>query len=240
MSLRPEAPFPTTMKLLLTDTAPLADPKLWNRALACSLPARRDYALAYRFPKDQRLSLAAGLLLCRMLRDEGLAPETARMNFSHAVKPGLPGHPGWHFSLAHAETIAVCLFGRVPCGVDVEAWSSFEGYDSGFILAPEEAPLLEAACAQDRPALLARLWTRKEAFLKCLGIGLAVDPKELSVLPYRKVFVQDGRRLALKDYCLDGYGLAACLPEGVPFPECQSIGMEALVASLEDGRCGLA
>ena len=221
------------MKLLCTDVSPLAHPRLWDRALACSLPARKAYALSYRFPKDQWLSLAAGLLLCNLLRDEGLEPEAAGLQFSHAVKPGLPGHPGWHFSLSHSGSIDVCMLGRVPCGVDAEAWSSFEGYDPGFILAPEEEHLLEGVRAQNRPALLARIWTRKEAFLKCLGIGLAVEPRELSVPPSRKVFVQEDRRLALKDYCLDGYGLAACLPEGVPFPERQSIGMEALVASLE-------
>ena len=221
------------MKLLLTDTAPLADTALWERALACSLPARRDYALAYRFPKDQRLSLAAGLLLCRLLRDEGLAPETAGIAFSHSVKPGLPGHPGWHFSLAHSGSLAVCLLGRAPCGVDVETEASFARYEPAHILAPDELALLESVPDHARPALLARLWTRKEAFLKCLGIGLAMEPKELSVLPARSVLVREGRRYALKDYRLEGYGLAACLPEGIPFPQADSLAMADLIASLE-------
>ena len=219
------------MKLLFTDTSPLAEPRLWDRALACSLPARRDYALAYRFPKDQRLSLAAGLLLCRMLLDEGLAPEKAGMEFSHAVKPALPGHPGWHFSLAHSGSMAVCMLGRAPCGVDVETEASFARYEPEHILAPDELALLACTAGANRPALLARLWTRKEAFLKCLGIGLAMEPKELSVHPARSVLVREGRRYALKDYPREGYGLAACLPEGVPFPEARFIAIADLAVS---------
>ncbi|MCR5258575.1 MAG: 4'-phosphopantetheinyl transferase superfamily protein [Desulfovibrio sp.] len=224
------------MKLLCTDTSPLADPGLWDRALACSLPARRDYALAYRFPKDQRLSLAAGLLLSRLLRSEGLAPETAGLAFSHSVKPELPGHPGWHFSLAHSGSMAVCMLGRAPCGVDVETVGSFGRCEPEHILAPGELALLACTAEEARPALLARLWTRKEAFLKCLGIGLAVEPKELSVHPAQKPLLREGRRYVLKDYPLAGYGLAACLPEGVPFPGAAALGMAELVASLEQDR----
>ena len=224
------------MKLLFTDTSPLAEPRLWERALACSLPARRDYALAYRFPKDQRLSLAAGLLLCRMLLDEGLAPEKAGMEFSHAVKPELPGHPGWHFSLAHSGSMAVCMLGRAPCGVDVETEESFARYEPEHILAPDELALLARTAEGEHPALQARLWTRKEAFLKCLGIGLAVEPKEISVRPSRSVLAWEGRRYALKDYPQEGYGLAACLPEGVPFPEAEALAMADMIASLERSR----
>ncbi len=224
------------MKLLLTDTSPLAVPRLWERALACSLASRRKYALAYRFPKDQRLSIAAGLLLSRLLEDEGLAPEKAGTSFSHSAKPGLPGHPGWHFSLAHSGSIAVCLLGASPCGVDVETVGSFERYEPGHILAPDELALLENVPESGHPALLARLWTRKEAFLKCLGIGLAVEPKEISVHPSQSVLAWEGRRYVLKDYRLDGYGLAACLPEGYPFPEAASLGMAELIASLERDR----
>ena len=224
------------MKLLYTDTAPLADPRLWERALACSLASRRKYALAYRFPKDQRLSIAAGLLLSRLMLDEGLAPEKAGIRFSHSVKPEMPGHPGWHFNLAHSGRIAVCMLGDYPCGVDVETESSFEDYDPAHILTYRELMQVEGLPDRARPPLVARFWARKEAFLKCLGIGLSLEPRNLSTVPSIHVPMRDGNRFALRDYRLEGHALAACLPDGIPFPELESIAMEALVASLERDR----
>ena len=101
---------------------------------------------------------------------------------------------------------------------------------------PLELMQVEGLPDRARPPLVARFWARKEAFLKCLGIGLSLEPRNLSTIPSIHVPMQDGSRFALRDYRLEGHALAACLPDGIPFPELESIAMEALVASLERDR----
>lgn len=66
--------------------------------------------------------------------------------------------------------VAVSMAG--PVGVDVELTgpARFDNL-SGVVLHPHEAPM----SADD----LATVWVRKEALLKALGLGLAVDPRSI-------------------------------------------------------------
>ena len=77
------------------------------------------------------------------------------------------------FSLSHAGAlVAVAVAGAgVPVGVDVEALPRPETVaDVATRLHPAERA--EIAAADDPAAAFARLWTRKEAYLKGLGTGL--------------------------------------------------------------------
>lgn len=67
-------------------------------------------------------------------------------------------------------------------GVDIERQGSadFEGFES-VAMTPHERNQLHAAPAVSRTALRTRLWVRKEAVLKALGTGLAIDPSSIDV-----------------------------------------------------------
>jgi 4'-phosphopantetheinyl transferase len=63
-----------------------------------------------------------------------------------------------------------------PVGVDIEALPSRETVEevSG-LLHPAERSEILGAPASEQAELFARLWTRKEAYLKAVGVGLAHD-----------------------------------------------------------------
>lgn len=88
-------------------------------------------------------------------------------------RPAVAGAPdGLHFSLSHTGPLAAVAVAAAPVGVDVEALPRPETVDGvAAVLHPAE----QAEVAAGGAAAFARLWTRKEAYLKGLGIGLARD-----------------------------------------------------------------
>ncbi len=88
-------------------------------------------------------------------------------------------------SLSRAGTVvAVALSFAGPVGIDIEgvaAVSRADFDDVAFNALEREA--LRRARPQDAPLARARMWSAKEATLKAVGVGLRVDPTELTVLP---------------------------------------------------------
>jgi len=83
------------------------------------------------------------------------------------------------FNLSHSGALALVAVSRGrEVGVDVER----ERPDRDLLalaeraLAPEEAAAVRDAPAEERSRAFHRLWTRHEARLKCLGVGLARQP----------------------------------------------------------------
>lgn len=82
-----------------------------------------------------------------------------------------------HFSLSHSARLSLLAFATEPVGIDVEAIppprTVAEVRD---VLHPREAAELATLPRDLRPAAFTRVWTRKEAYLKGLGIGISGDP----------------------------------------------------------------
>lgn len=142
-----------------------------EHAFASVSPQRRDYALRYRFELDRRLSLAVYLLLCEGLKEEYGISELQEFVFGHHGKPALKNHPEIHFNLSHCHRAALCVVGEGPVGCDVECVP--EELDREVCrYCFNEREMADIAGSADPPLAFARLWTRKEAFLKFTGEGL--------------------------------------------------------------------
>lgn len=91
-------------------------------------------------------------------------------------RPVVRGNPV-HFSLSHSGGFCLLAFASTPVGVDVEAVPALAVVEEvGGSLHPREAIELSELDAVDRPAAFARVWARKEAYLKGLGTGLGRAP----------------------------------------------------------------
>ncbi|MFB8167625.1 4'-phosphopantetheinyl transferase family protein [Kitasatospora purpeofusca] len=152
-----------------------------------------EHRRAGRFVRDadRAVYLAAHVALRQVLgRHLGIAP--AALPFGREPCPGcaephgrprLAGGPAGsaagdpHFSLSHGGGRVLIGLAAAPVGVDVEP---LPAADSAEVLATTLHPAEQAELADvrpaDRPGAFARLWTRKEAYLKGLGIGLARPP----------------------------------------------------------------
>lgn len=92
-----------------------------------------------------------------------------------------------HLSTARSRGRALIALAPVPVGVDLETLVPPPPVEElRPALHPSERRAVEAAPAEDRLAWTLRCWVRKEAYLKGLGTGLAVDPAEVLVGPGRR------------------------------------------------------
>ena len=105
------------------------------------------------------------------LEREGLCPPPPILSEKNG-KPCLPPETGLFLSLAHSGGLVLCALSDCPIGCDLELHrprrdllSLAERYFS-----PAEAAALRSAA--DPTTLFLRLWTAKEAFVKCTGEGL--------------------------------------------------------------------
>ncbi|MFD4370812.1 4'-phosphopantetheinyl transferase family protein [Streptomyces sp. NPDC058486] len=88
-------------------------------------------------------------------------------------RPALDGPPGApHFSLSHSGDVVLIGIAARPVGVDVESHPKATTVrEVTSVLHPMERA--EIAGAGHAPEAFARIWCRKEAYLKGIGIGMA-------------------------------------------------------------------
>ncbi|MCX5195596.1 4'-phosphopantetheinyl transferase superfamily protein [Streptomyces sp. NBC_00249] len=147
--------------------------------------AERARAAGFVQPVDRDRYTAAHLALRRVLSAyRGVSPAALRFRREPCPccgaphgRPALAGPGAPDFSLSHSgDLVLIAVAGR-PVGVDVEGVPSPDRVTTvGEALHPAERRQLRGAPASARPAVFARLWARKEAYLKGLGTGLGRSP----------------------------------------------------------------
>lgn len=95
-------------------------------------------------------------------------------------KPYLPDHPEIRFNLSHSRNgdLAIVIASgseALNAGIDVEGRFPFREALSKRILHPEERKVLSDLPDEQAGAYLNRIWSRKEAYLKCIGTGIRSD-----------------------------------------------------------------
>lgn len=95
---------------------------------------------------------------------------------------GRPECDGPRFSLSHSGDMALlAVGGAVPLGADIEAVRPIPLDVGRHSFSPGEIRSLMALPKPQRQAAFFRCWTRKEAYVKALGTGLATDLSSFSV-----------------------------------------------------------
>ena len=121
---------------------------------------------------------AYALLAWAVRRRWGLdrLPELAR---GEQGKPFFPAFPQYHFNLSHSGSLALCALDEQPVGVDIEGIRPHHPNLARRICSGEELTWLEGQT--DTIGALCKLWTCKEALVKCRGTGLTVPLREIRV-----------------------------------------------------------
>lgn len=209
--------------------ASLDQPTEQVRGLAESLSAdERERAARFHFERDQRRFVVGRGVLRAVLGSYLEIPAShIQLSYGPQGKPVLFSDSGQvsslHFNLAHADGLALYAVTRDrELGIDIERIRPI----------PETARIAEQFfSAQEREALAAlpeeqrqeaffRCWTRKEAYLKAVGEGLArpLDQIQVSLAPGEPARIlgdsQEAERWCLREVIpADGY-IAALAVEG--------------------------
>jgi 4'-phosphopantetheinyl transferase len=168
---------------------PLIEPESVVEELAATLtPDEHERARRFKFDRDRRRFLVArGRLRQCISRYTGMPADAIRFDYGPFGKPHLsPGanQMKLEFSLSHSEDWALAGFARGRAiGVDLEAIRAIIDYkdlaESTF--APAETDALLKLPADRQIDGFFACWTRKEAYVKALGLGFSLDLSSFTV-----------------------------------------------------------
>jgi len=138
---------------------------------------------------DLEQSCSRGRLLAIVSRYVGKSPEKLRLEEGTSGKPQLDATnarglaEGLKFNMTHSKGLTlVAVTSQREVGIDVEVASGSrkrrleEVAIAKRLLGEERAEMLEGMEGEERRMELLRAWTRHEARVKCLGVGLGGAP----------------------------------------------------------------
>ena len=149
----------------------------------------RERATRFRFDHLRySFVIRRAVLRCLMGRYLGLNPAEVEFCYGSRGKPSVASEFGIEFNTSHSVGLVVAAFAAgTPLGVDVELIHRMADADDipKRFFCTEEADELAALALGQRDAAFFSCWTRKEAYLKAIGDGLAapLDGFRVTVRP---------------------------------------------------------
>ena len=197
--------------LYILDTTQLNNNELFSLWYDKMPEYRKKKIDAFRFMKDKKLSLGAGVLLYKCFEQVGISePEIVYNKYD---KPALAGNASVHFNLSHSGQIAVCAVSDQPVGADVEVKQHFEEHLVEQIYSQDEIQYVTSHFS-DPDDGYTLIWTVKESIMKYLGTGLSLVPENIKVDLERPIKAVCSEHhiddLHFSNYRLDGYSVTVC------------------------------
>jgi 4'-phosphopantetheinyl transferase len=184
--LQAPPPLPPGEVHLWRARVPEADrtPAAWTALLS---PEEQAGVARKRIPVDARRTLTSRACL-RLLLGRYLELPAAALEFTVNAngKPRLAGAAAaadLEFNVSHSgEWVALAFVRGVPVGVDVEGHRELDyGELAATVFSPSERVSWSALAPADHRRAFYSAWTRKEACVKALGLGLQEPPTNFSV-----------------------------------------------------------
>jgi 4'-phosphopantetheinyl transferase len=132
---------------------------------------------------DKKLSLGAGVLLYNGLNHFKIINPKFIYNLNG--KPYIE-NSNIYFNISHKNEYVICAFSDKEIGVDIEKISSFSNNLINKVFNKEEIYFNNN---------YSKLWTIKESFMKYLGTGITLNPKDI------KIDLVNNKCLNLSDFC---------------------------------------
>lgn len=154
------------------DTERLTDNTYFQECYNQLSASRRAKIDEYHFIKDKKLSLGAGVLLDKGLREYGLKEADVRIGQKKNGKPYLTDYPQIHFNLTHSENMVLAVFADVEVGCDIEYTKEADLELAKRFFCPGEYEFIACMEGEKRDSAFCQIWTMKESFLKVTGMGI--------------------------------------------------------------------
>lgn len=157
--------------ITIIDHLPTLTEQEFSQKLNAITEQRRKKVMSYKFRKDQILCLESYLLLKESLENNYGIDGNQLWEFGSCGKPRLSNYPEIHFNLSHCDSGIACAVSNKPIGIDIESIPlEIDDELCRFCFSEEE---YRKIIQSSNPCLaFAKLWTRKESFLKLLGTGI--------------------------------------------------------------------
>ncbi len=152
---------------------------------------RQKKVCAYRFPKDQKLSLYAALLARYGISQQFHIP-VKELTFTCEPfhKPFCDQIPSCDFSLSHTD--GMVLLGVKNTGIigaDVECKKNAPYRIMPSVFHEEEIAYITSAAPEEQNYRFFEIWTQKEAYTKAIGTGLCTEVTKINTLSLSEHFL---------------------------------------------------
>lgn len=207
--------------IYIDDVTKYSDPVVYASEYARMPSYRKEKTDRFRFDKDKRLSLGAGVLLMRAAEEAGVSVPDAVCEGENG-KPYFPGCEDiFRFSLSHSEDKVMCAVFRGPLevGCDIEKIRDANtDIAKRYFSANEYDEIMSCESPEERSRAFFRLWTLKESFMKATGLGFSLPLSEFEI-------VTEGERISVRQsvnsrdyefgfrFLPEGYACAWCIEE---------------------------
>lgn len=156
------------------DTDVLCDGELFEKVYNSVTLSRRKKTDSLHLQKDRRLSLGAEYLLMSACRDYGIDYSAEEIMTDENGKPYF-AHVPLRFNLSHSFNRAMCVISELPVGCDTEKIHCLNHDIAGRFFHKDEISMLDRCNdVSERTDQFFRLWTLKESFIKCVGLGIKI------------------------------------------------------------------
>ncbi|AET70521.1 phosphopantetheine--protein transferase [Desulfosporosinus orientis DSM 765] len=118
-------------------------------------------------------------------------------------KPYLRDYPNIHYNIAHKKGAIVCAVLDRPVGVDLEEVKNFNKRVAQRFFTQNEQDYVFAR-KRNQDLRFAKIWTRKEAFVKWVGKGMTIPFDSFDVLKI------DKRNVFIHTEYVGGYIISVC------------------------------
>ncbi len=142
-------------------------------------PPEKQARILRQRVKQNADNILVGAALAKHMIWETFQIPLSRQHISYGPhgKPYLRDSPNVQFNISHSGQYVACAVADRPVGIDVQVIGAYRPDVAVRVCSDEE---LAGIGASDDPAFeFTKLWTRKEAYLKMLGCGIAGGIREL-------------------------------------------------------------
>lgn len=155
----------------------------FKRALSKMDPEQKDRIIRFHFMEDRKRALV-GVLLSKYAIGKvfGLLPDEIRFEKNKYGKPHVAGKKGVHYNISHSGDYVVCAVSSSPVGIDVQEISGQNLDVADRFFSQEERDALAMCEGDAKRKLFYEIWSLKEAYIKCIGMGLSKPLDEFGVV----------------------------------------------------------
>ena len=181
------------MRCLVCNCSELDDDALYDKAYASLSDVRKKKADKYKSRKDARQSVTAGLFIGLVERKFGDVAEDEN---------GKPCAKGIEFNLSHSGNYVVFAYSESPVGVDIERIGRNNDIAKRVMTSEEYDQFVNDVREEDRGDAFCRMWTAKESYMKCRGLGFRIPPESFRVLYGYDIKEKEKAKKMLVNYCI--------------------------------------
>lgn len=163
--------------------------------------------------KPKQVSLWAKQLVQKYIKDKGFTFEPI-ISYSQEGKPFFLNNTSLHFSISHNNNYIAICFSEKEIGIDIENKRKAKLEIAKRFLHKKEAEYLSSISDQESLDIaFTKIWTLKEAYVKCIGTGIANTFNTFYITLEPEIEIHNSKDVQINSFYLEEQGLYVSICE---------------------------